>query len=76
MPALAHLISHHPILTLVGVFSAGIGLGMLATAVIARSEEGWWHRHGLPESFHDLGTGLRRVPEMIAQHLPESITGR
>jgi hypothetical protein len=75
MPAFAHLVSQHPILTLVGVFTAGIGLGVLTTAVLTRYQEGWRNRLGLPESFHELGAGLRRVPGMIAQHIPQSITG-
>jgi hypothetical protein len=76
MPLVAHLLAQHPIAALVGVFSAGIGLGVLASAILGQFQESRWQRHRLPQSWHELGDRLRQVPETIAGHLPASITHR
>ena len=70
------VIARHPLATLVASFSAGFGLGVLATAIFTREDRGWWERHNLPESLHDVSSGLRRIPAMIAQHLPDSLARR
>ncbi len=69
----AQVVARYPLATLVASLSAGFGLGILATAVFTRENKAWWERHNLPESFYDVSSGLRRIPGMIAQHLPDSL---
>lgn len=72
----AQVVARYPLATLVASFSAGFGLGVLATAVFSREDRGWSEHHNLPESLHHVSSGLRRIPAMIAQHLPESLARR
>jgi hypothetical protein len=72
----AQVVARYPLTTLVASFSVGFGLGVLATAVFTREDRGWWERHNLTESLHDVSSGLRRIPAMIAQHLPDSLARR
>ncbi len=72
----AQVVARYPLATLVASFSAGFGLGVLATAVFTRQETTWWERHDLPESPHDVSSGIRRIPAMIARHLPDSLARR
>ena len=70
------VIARYPLAALVATFSAGFGLGILATAIFAREDRGWWKRHNLPESLPDVSSGLRRIPGLIAEHLPDSLARR
>ena len=70
------VIARYPLAALVATFSAGFGLGILATAIFAREDRGWWDRHNLPESLPDVSSGLRRIPGLIAEHLPDSLARR
>ncbi len=72
----AQVFARYPLATLLASFSAGFGLVVLATAVFARADRGWLGRHNLPESLQDVSSGLRRIPGMIAQHLPDSLARR
>ncbi len=72
----AQVVARYPLATLLASFSAGFGLGVLATAVFSRADRGWWERHNLPESLHGVSSGLRRIPGMFAQHLPDSLARR
>ena len=70
------IVTRHPLASLMVGFGLGFGLGVLAIAVFRPDEENWLERHGLPGSLHDLSSNLRRVPGMLAEHLPESLTRR
>ena len=72
----AQVVARYPVATLLASFSAGFGLGVLATAVFSRPDQGWRDRHDLPETLHDVSSGLRRIPGMIARHLPDSLARR
>ncbi len=72
----AQVFARYPLATLVASFSTGFGLGVLATAVFSRADRRWLGRHNLPESLQDVSSGLRRIPGMIAQHLPDSLARR
>ena len=72
----AQVVARHPLATLVTSFSVGFGLGVLAVAAFTREDERWYERYHLPESAHDVSSRLRRIPGMIAQHLPDSLVGR
>ena len=67
----AHVVAQYPLASLVAGFSVGFGLGVLATAILSRREEGWWERQHFGESLHGLSTELRQIPGRVAQHLPD-----
>ena len=72
----AQQVACHPLTALVASFSIGFGLGVLVTSIFSREEKAWWERQNLPESLHDVASGFRRIPGMIAQHLPDSVARR
>ncbi len=74
LPRAAQVILHHPTLSVTAAFSIGFGLGMLVTVALARPHKSWLERHHLPETLHDLTGGFRRLPGMIAHHMPGSLT--
>lgn len=67
----AQVVAQYPLASLVAGFSVGFGLGVLATAILERREEGWWERQHFGESLHGLSTELRQIPGRVAQHLPD-----
>jgi hypothetical protein len=68
----ARVVARYPVTSLVASFSVGFGLGVLAVAVLPRNEESWLERQRFPRSLHDLSSSLRRIPSMVAEHLPEA----
>lgn len=76
MLGLAQLGARHPVTAIAVGFGLGFGVGVLVTAALSRREERWWEHGRLHDSMNDVSSRIRRVPSMIAEHLPASWTGR
>jgi len=76
LQTLSEFVAEHPVTSLVVGFGAGVGLGVLAVAVLGRREETWWERHRPSASLHGLSEGIRKLPEKVAEYIPESLPWR
>jgi hypothetical protein len=74
---LDELVSRHPITALAAVFGVGVGLGVLAVAIFGRQEErNPWTSRIPTSSLRELSSGLRRLPEKVAEYVPEALSWR
>jgi hypothetical protein len=83
MHNLENTVVRHPVVAVVAGFGVGFGLGVLATLVMCgerRSSSNWLSRHPLSgsvtDSWNQMSSGLKRVPGMIADHLPSGFGSR
>ena len=79
LPDFAHLAAHYPVTTLLAGFSAGFGLGVLATVLFSQEEESWSDRYALKGSLREVTSSLQRVPDLLtrlANQLPDSLSNR
>ncbi len=84
MHSMEDMVARHPVTAVVAGFGVGFGLGVLATLVLCgerrSSTSSWLARHHLPESmsgsWDQVSSSLKRVPGMIAEHLPTGFGSR
>jgi hypothetical protein len=83
MHNLENVVARYPVVSVVAGFGVGFGLGVLATIILCgerRSSSGWLARHHLPGSmsgsWDQVSSSLKRVPGMIAEHMPSGFGSR
>ncbi len=72
----ADFVDRHPVKALVAGFGLGVGLGVLAVAIFKREEKHSWSSRFSTPSFQELSSGIRKLPEKVADYIPESLSWR
>lgn len=62
------IVSERPHTSLMTAFGVGFGLGLLATLLLSREEEGWFERYA-PESMHDLPDRLHHAGHKLSDSM-------
>jgi hypothetical protein len=66
------MISDRPHTSVMTAFGLGFGLGLLATLLLSRDEEGWFERYA-PDAIQDLPGRLKHAGHRITSTVPGSI---
>jgi len=74
--SLAEFVDRHPIKSMVAGFGIGVGLGVLAVAILKREEKHTWASRFSTPSLHELSSGIRKLPEEAAEYMTESRSWR
>jgi hypothetical protein len=65
------IVARYPYPSLLTSFGLGFGFGLVVTLLVNRREPNWFERN-VSEPIHHFPDRLKRVPEAIGSHLPNS----